>query len=474
MAGDISASVGDRVSTTPADVSVPARQPLTILSAYGAMTIPLAASGLPIAIYVAPLYTDHIGLGLTTVGLVLMATRLFDLIIDPFVGRLTDATRSPLGRRLPWILVGVPVMMLGTWRLFLPTEDATAYDLFLWMAIFYFGWALITVPYAAWGAELSDNYHERSRIAGVRELWSVVGLLLAVSMPLLVRYEPVDPTATKDMIETAAIASDVAALGVATVVLLPLCALILIWKVPIIHTPSASGGWSFRQMSALARNRPFMLLFASTLFAGLSTGMSQTTVVHYYRHRAGLAEEVDLLIFLFFAAALFGAVFWVWIGRKIAKHHAVAWSSLLAVAAAAAILLVPAGDFAGFAIIQIATGMAYAGPLILGASMAADVIDFDWLRSGFQRSALFIAAFGIAKKLAEAAGVGIALPLMEVLGFDPAQGGSDASQQALIIVNVALPALFGLAAIPPILAYPITEARQRRIRAAITRRYGDL
>ena len=444
------------------------------LAAYGGVTIPLAAAGLPVAIYVVPLYTDHVGLGLTVVGLALMATRLMDIVVDPLVGRLSDATRSALGRRVPWILAGVPIMMFGVWRTFMPTQDATAIDLFVGLSILYLGWAMITVPYGAWGAELSPDYHERSRIAGARELFSVIGLLLAVTFPLLVRPSALESISDRDALETAAIAADVAALGWATLVLLPPLALALTIFVPrprqTVDAPERSRNFA----RDLLGNRPFLLLLGATFFAGLSTGMNQTTIVHYYRHRAGLGDMADVMIFAFFAAAVVGAFLWVWLGRRFAKHHVVALSSFVGLLASLAVLAVARGDVTGFFVVQIVSGLAYAGPLILGASMAADVIDLDWLKSGVQRGAAFIAVWGIGKKLSEAAGVGIALPLMEAMGFSAQTASEPSAQFALITVNVLMPAVFALIAIPFILAYPIDEKRQRIVRAALDRRLGRL
>lgn len=442
------------------------------LSAYGLMMIPLSTAGLPIAIYVAPLYTDHVGLGLTAVGLALMATRLLDIVIDPLVGRLSDGTRSPFGRRIPWIMLGVPLMMLGTWKVFVPDPGATVVTLFAWLSLFYLGWAFITVPYGAWGAELSDDYHERSRIAGVREIWSVFGLLFAVTFPLVVRPDSFAQIADRAALETAAIASDVAALGYSTMVSLPIAAIILIAFVREAKNPPNRQRWNRDAWLVLGRNKPFILLLCATVLAGMASGMNQTTVVHYYRHRAGLGDAADLMIFIFFVAAMIGAFFWMWLAKRMAKHTIVAWSSLMSLIFSIAIVFVPYGDIFGFGLNQVGAGFAYAGPLILGASMAADVIDLDWLRSGVQRSAMFIAVWGIGKKFSEAAGVGIGLPVMEAMGFDAARGAADASQTALIVVNVVLPAILAAAAIPFILAYPITERRQRIIRRAIERRLG--
>lgn len=442
------------------------------LTCYGLITLPLAVAGLPIAIYVAPLYTEHLGLGLTVVGLVLMATRLLDIFVDPLVARLSDATSSPLGRRVPWILLGLPVMMAGTWWTFLPGPEASAWTLFGALAVFYLGWALITVPYGAWGAELSEDYHQRSRIAGARELWSVIGLLFAVTFPLFIRSPDLDRIPVAADREMAAMAGDVAALGWAAIVLLPVSAVFLFVFVPRPGARKGSTGRGKGFVRDLVGNKPFLLLLAATFFASLASGMNQTTVVLYYRYRADIGDAADLMIFAFFAAAVVGAFFWVWLGRFIPKHKVLAWSSLLSLAFSLAIIAVPSGSLIGFTIIQFGAGVAYAGPLILGASMAADVIDLDWLRSGVQRSAMFIAVWGIGKKLSEALGVGIALPLMDAMGFSADTAAANASQWSLITVNVILPACFALIAIPFILAYPITEHRQRVIRRAIERRVG--
>ncbi len=442
------------------------------LAAYGGITIPLAAAGLPVAIYVAPLYTDHVGLGFAVVGLAIMATRLLDIIVDPLVGRLSDATKSPFGRRIPWIAAGIPIMSIGVWQVFMPGPNADGLSLFLWLSVLYLGWAMITVPYGAWGAELSPDYHERSRIAGARELFSVIGLLVAVTFPLLVRPQSILATGDRDAIETAAIAADVAALGWATIILLPISAFLLLRFVPVQAKKTDDLPRTGGLLRDLWANKPFLLLLAATFFAGLSSGMNQTTVVHYYRHRAGLGDAADLMIFAFFVAAMVGSFFWIWVARRFAKHHVVAVSTVLSLVASLAILLVPKGDVVGFLLVQLGSGFAYAGPLILGASMAADVIDLDWLKSGVQRGAIFIAIWGIGKKLSEAAGVGIALPLMEAMGFSTATAAEPGPQQALIIANVLLPAVFAVIAIPFILAYPITERRQRVVRAALERRIG--
>lgn len=437
------------------------RLPLGSLIAYSLMTLPLACAGLPIALYLAPLYTDRVRLDLVGVGLALMAARIVNVVVDILVGWLSDRDGVLGFRRKPWIVLGTPVMMLGTWRLFMPPVDATLSYLFVWALVFYVGWSLITVPYGAWGAELSDDYQERSRIVGYREATSVVGLLMAVTAPLFVGSD-----APRDRIAT--MTADVTAFSWLAVALLPVAALTLIWRVG--ERPAAKAAPGHRRGAKLLANRPFLVLLAAGIVSALGNGINQTTTIAFYTYRARLPEEADVMIFVFFVAALAGAPFWVWLGAKLGKHRALAGAAVWSAVFLALMPFIPPGDVASYTCLQIATGFAYSGPLILGASMAADVIDLDWLKSGTQRGALFIAVWGVGQKLSEAVGVGVALPALKALGFTPEMGASAPAQTALVLIGVIAPMVLALCSVPLIWLYPIDARAQHRIRAIIDRR----
>lgn len=437
------------------------RLSLSSLIAYSLITLPLACAGLPIALYLAPLYTDRLRLDLVGVGLALMGARIVNVVVDILVGWLSDRGGLLGFRRKPWIAVGTPVMMLGAWQLFMPPDGSTVSYLFVWALVFYVGWSLITVPYGAWGAELSDDYQERSRIVGYRESMSVVGLLLAVTAPLFIGGD-----GQQDRV--AAMTTDVTAFTWLTMALLPITALILIWRVGERAAAKASPG--HRRGAKLLANKPFLVLLAAGVVSALGNGINQTTTIAFYTYRAQLPEEADVMIFVFFVAALLGAPFWVWLGARLGKHRALAVAAVWNAVFLALMPFIPPGDVASYTCLQVATGLAYSGPLILGASMAADVIDLDWLKSGSQRGALFIAVWGVGQKLSEAVGVGVALPALKALGFTPEQGTSASAQTALVLVSVLAPMVLALCTIPLIWLYPIDARAQHRIRAIIDRR----
>ncbi|MBV1934335.1 MAG: MFS transporter, partial [Parvibaculaceae bacterium] len=101
----------------------------TTLLAHGQMVIPLAVIGLPVNIYIPPFYGDTLGLDLALVGFILFAARLTDVVTDPLVGRLSDLTKTRWGRRRPWVLAGVPMMMMASYLLFFPPEIVSVWYL---------------------------------------------------------------------------------------------------------------------------------------------------------------------------------------------------------------------------------------------------------------------------------------------------------------------------------------------------------
>jgi glycoside/pentoside/hexuronide:cation symporter, GPH family len=62
----------------------------------------LAMAGLPIYIHAPKFYVDEYGVSLAALGSVLFVLRLIDVVQDPLLGRLAEATRASAGLRWGW------------------------------------------------------------------------------------------------------------------------------------------------------------------------------------------------------------------------------------------------------------------------------------------------------------------------------------------------------------------------------------
>ena len=421
--------------------------------------MPLAIAGLPLAIYIPPFYTQEVGLELTIVGVVLMLARVTDVFVDPLIGMWSDRHPTPLGRRRPWVLLGAVVMMLGAWRLFVPPAGVGPGYLLGWIFVLYLGWSLLSIPYAAWGAELSTDYHERSRITGAREMCMVVGLILAATVPYAIALGGGQ-----------GLAPGLRALATLTVVLLPVCAILLVVFVPEPRAMEAVGTLGWRHGLAIVwRNGPFKRLLLAAVLGGFAASINQSLAILFYVHVLKLPASAQGLILLYFLAGIVAVPFWVAASKRSTKHRTLAYSGFWACAWFMLAPFLPPERMLPVAVLNIMTGISMAVPQVLGASMAADVVDLDTVESGEGRAALFFALWGMGTKLALALGVGVALSLLDLFGFDPKATNGPVQLRALTLLYCTVPVVLWIGSLATIWNFPLTRERQQSLRETIDR-----
>ena len=157
-----------------------------ILISYGALAVPLAALGLPLTVYLPPFYEGPIGLSVGTVGIIFMVARFWDIFTDPLMGALVDRYPSKWGRRKHWIVIGIPILMLASWYVFIPSEgEKTAIYLAFWLFILYLAYTFVGLTQQAWGVDLTSKYNERSQVYGWREIGSIFGMMAVLALSLI-------------------------------------------------------------------------------------------------------------------------------------------------------------------------------------------------------------------------------------------------------------------------------------------------
>lgn len=443
------------------------------LVGYGQFIIPLAIIGLPIGIYIPAFYSGTLGLSLATVGFILMAARLSDVLTDPLIGLLSDKTRTRFGRRRPWIVVGTPLLAISSYMLFSPVGDVSNIYLLLWISAIYLAFTLIAIPYVAWGAEISNGYQERSRIAGVREVFMQLGLLAAISIPLV--YGIVNGADDNAASSRGAMSW----LGYSTVLLIPICTIWLFVTVgepkrPVIQSVPFGKG-----LKIVLQNKPFRILLIASMFGALSASVGTGVAILFYQYVAGLSAEAPLLIFAMFVCAILGAPFWVYLGGRVSKHRALGCAAGVNIAAFAFVPFIiiwlkpesPELVFPAMLAVTIVQGFTGSAGSILGLSILADIGDLDMLQSGEPRVAFLVSFLGMVRKIFEAIGIGMALPALAWAGFDPkAEVHGSAGLNALLIAYCIVPLFLSLCSMLIIWNYPINRTRQQRIRAALDKR----
>ena len=136
--------------------------------------------------------TDYLGIAAATWGAVYLATKLYDAVTDPVMGIVSDRTRSPWGRRRPYLLVGGIICALAFYGLFHAPSvtDSNHVVLILvgLMILYSTGYTIFNVPYMAMPAEMTDDYHERSFLVSFRVYAIGLGTIAGIAVaPYLIK-----------------------------------------------------------------------------------------------------------------------------------------------------------------------------------------------------------------------------------------------------------------------------------------------
>lgn len=393
------------------------------------------------------------GLGLTVVGLVLLATRLFDVVTDPLIGILSDRTGGRLGRRRPWVLAALPVAAPAVWLLFVPPAGAGPLHLFLAASVVYLGWTMLNIAHTAWGAELSPLYHQRTRVNAWREAATLGGIIASALVPALV---------------PGGIADDLRALALVTLGLcLPAFAALfaIVPDAPAPQRPRTQAG--FRALVApLLANAPFRRLLSAWVLNGMANGLPAALFLLVVTHLLAAEERAGPLLLAYFLAGIIAVPGWTRLAARLGKHRAWCVAMLWACLVFAFVPFLGPGDWLPFLVISILSGAALGADLALPPAIQADVVDLDRLETGEGRAGLLFAVSSMAQKLGNALAVGLGLPLLEALGFRAAEGGAQ-GLGALVALYCGAPVVLKLAAIALMWRFPLDAGTQAQLRARI-------
>ena len=127
-------------------------------------------------------YNQVIGLSGFLTGLAVSIAIFFDAISDPLVGSMSDNFKSKLGRRHPFMFASPLPVMICVFLIFTPPEGMNQLAIFAWFTGFTIllklSITLFTIPHLALGAELSDDYIERSKIMSFNNVLSYTGVII--------------------------------------------------------------------------------------------------------------------------------------------------------------------------------------------------------------------------------------------------------------------------------------------------------
>ncbi|EFI60633.1 MULTISPECIES: MFS transporter [Comamonas] len=392
--------------------------------AYGSLATPLAFVSLPLYVNLPYHYASVAGAPLAGLGSVLLATRAFDALLDPAIGRQADRLLRG-GTRPAWCAAALAslLMALGFWALWHPPRGGQA-AMLGWLACSLLActlaYSFVTILHQAWGTRWGGQPAWRARVTAWREGATLAGVLLASVLPAWLGLD-----ATTGFL----------ALGLA----LGLTGLLRL-KTPVPQqqpqsvTGPASSPWA---------NAGFRRLLAIFMVNGVAAAIPATLLPFFVADRLQASELQPVLLLCFFGAAALGLPLWV---KAVARWGlAPSWRAgmLASVLAFGFTPWLGEGDGMAFAVICLASGLALGADLALPSALLTGVIHESG--EGGRSEGRYLGWWTCATKFNLALAAGLALPLLSAAGYR--SGASEpAGLQALAWAYGGLPCLLKLAA----------------------------
>jgi GPH family glycoside/pentoside/hexuronide:cation symporter len=431
-----------------------ARVPNTAVVAYGAPGIGAGYMYLMMSLYVMKFSTDVLLIAPAVMGVIFSVSRIWDAVSDPLAGYLSDRTRSRMGRRRTWIL-GSMIPIGGAFiMVFAPPDGLSDGALVAWMAVaiigFYSAMTGFLVPHLSLGAELSESYHERSRLFGVRHGCFTFGSILSlVSFYFLISAEQQGA----EEVRNTAFWLAVLAGGV-------MCLLMAfgVWKLR--ERADYQGRVNENPIQAFAdvwRNRHARIIIAVSFIENVGSAAIGALTLYVAQYVVGAPMWAPAIILCYMIPSTFSVPLWIPLSRRFGKIRLWIFSLVLTGVAFGSMFVLPFMESMPLKLAYIATAAVFAGFAAgcggtVSPSIQGDVIDYDEYLTGERKEGSYFAAWNFVYKSA----TGIMLLLT---GFVLQASGFVPNQEQTMTVQLAMITLYSLF---PLVCYSIGSLLLKR------------
>lgn len=470
----------------PACVQAPSQRlsaPAKLL--YGIGEVPITVTMVLFGLFALFFYNSVMKLPAALVGVGIAAGLVLDAVLDPYIGYRSDGCRHPFGRRHIFMLAGALAMGPCFFLLFSPPQSLGSAGLFCWLLACSLAFratsAVYRIPYLSLGAELSQDYDERTQVIGIRSLFGLLGTLGAASLSFLLFFPE-----TGDGVEPKLNYANYPRMGMAFGAVMTLSGLAAVWGTLAHRRPQAARGERpalrfFSGFAASMRNRMFRSIWCSCTLFFLGVVLNFALAIHFFTWyvRVHEAKTLSAIQTSFYLGALGGVLVWIWLARHAEKRNLyMAGTLATAVILCGASLLFGQGRLFGtgnalpLLIGHVVAGIFGSSVWVLPGSMLADVTDQDELVTGLRREGIFFGILNFGEKIASGAALLVAGVLLHFF-VRLAPGAASQSPEAVERLGMLfgmLPAAILVMAVSFVLPYGLNRRAVRDIQQQLAER----
>lgn len=470
--------------TAPQDI-VPFGQKLAFGSGHLANQLFPAALGVFMIILVLVLKMDPF-----IAGVLAALPRVLDALTDPFMGYISDNTKSRWGRRKPYIFLGAVitgVTFMFMWQLY--PENSMMFNFFYFLIlsiIFYLGYTIFATPLIALGYEMTPDYHERTFLMGSSQWMGQIAWMIAPWFWVII-YD-------QDLYATPSIGARNLSIWVGALCIILGIMPALFCKERVLPDTMKQANLSLKELKSNMRefitgikqtlsSKPFLKLCGATFFVynGFETvAQFAFFIIIFYLFNGDTTAAGTWPAWFGTISAISTAFFVIpvitYISSRLGKRKAFIIATIISIVGYGLKWwgFTPDNPYMMFIPIPLLT-FGIGGLFTLMMSMTCDVCDLDELKNGDRKEGIFGAVYWWMVKLGKALALMTSGAVLNMVGFDQdAQIQSQETMTNLRIADIIIPVGCALLAMAIMWNYKLTEERSNEIREELVARRGEV
>ncbi len=405
--------------------------------------------------------TDEVRLSAALAGTALLIGKIWDAVIDPFIGHFSDHTRSRWGRRRPYLLVfAIPFGAAFVLMFRNPGIDAQA-GKFVWALLTYIFFCTVysftNIPYNSLLPEMSRDYQERTNLSGFKNLFAVIGTLLGAgaAMPIMALFAG----RTAGFIGMSALFGFLAALSL-------LVTFFSLKEPPAAQKPAGEN--VVKSLKDVFTNHPYMLLVGAWFSNSTAVAIMQTMLIYFYKYVLQDEGAVTLAMITLLLVTMATIPAWVWITKKIGKKSAyILGMSFTLVAVLLVSFLGDKIGTGGTLGLMALAGFGFSSHYVLPWAMAPDTIEYGYARSGVRREGIYYSVWTFMVALGGAFAGFLVGQGLNLSGYIPDIPQAAGAINGIRLLIGPLPVVFILLGNLALYLYPLNQKRYEDIQAQI-------
>lgn len=436
--------------------------PTGVKVAYGSAEGATATLNTAFAIFFLIFLTDVAGINPAVASIIPFVAVAWDAVTDPFMGIISDRTRSRYGRRRPYLIGGAIPLALTFGLLFTvpPLQGYSLLGYYMFIAIlFHTAYSVVFVPYLSLLPEITRDYNERTSAVSYKTVWACIGSLAGSTGVVLILGQFSDEKVGWSW--TAAI------LGFFCIFL-------------ILHTWHGTRGWErhtvdtdplrFKEIfSALFGNRSLRYALVIFIFSIAANYALAAITMYFLRYWMAFTEQqISLYFLIFFVTCALWVPLITFLTNRIGKPASfIIFMCIWALTCTIGHMLVQPGQDVFMYALACLDSLGMAATFQLCWSMIPDIVEIDEFKTGRRREGLFLGTTSFVFKAGIALSVLIVGQLLNLIGYTPETADSPSVLLGIRIIFGPFLAGMILVSIVTAFFFPITRKRHKALLKAI-------